>query len=201
LRASCAQLPYDIPPNLINDNTKQNVPTRARLGVRILRRIDMRDVSSHNVARFGKSGTPCRAHAHCGNSPFSSGHIRRCAHYVIGKRLFATKGQHYLFLRYVWEVGFPCEHDTIKMRDQLGSRLVKRVERGRRGLTRGGPRRSANQRKEGRDGGDNEIEPAEREVSLRGSRLSYVAACLPVETANLVPRARSTPGRSTLIRI
>jgi hypothetical protein len=40
----------------------------------------------------------------------------------------------------------------------LENLLVERIERRRRGLTRGRPRRSAYQRKEGRDGGNSEIE-------------------------------------------
>jgi hypothetical protein len=43
----------------------------------------------------------------------------------------------------------------------LGTRVVKRIERGRRGLSTGDLRRSADQRKEGHDGGNSEIESAE----------------------------------------
>jgi hypothetical protein len=64
--------------------------------------------------------------------------------------------------------------------NQLGTRLVKRIRRGRRGLKSGGPRRSADKRKGGRDGGNSEIERAERRrFGIRGSRLSYVAAGSP----------------------
>jgi hypothetical protein len=44
----------------------------------------------------------------------------------------------------------------------LGTRLVERIVRGKHGLTRGGPRRSADQRKEVCDGGNSAIERAER---------------------------------------
>jgi hypothetical protein len=66
------------------------------------------------------------------------------------------------------------------MWNQLATRLVERIERGRRGLTSGGPRRSADQMKEGRDGGNSEIERAERRrFRIRGSRLICIAAGSP----------------------
>jgi hypothetical protein len=66
------------------------------------------------------------------------------------------------------------------MWDHSGTRLGKRKESGRRGLSRGDPRRSEDQRNEGRDGGNNEIERAESgKFRTRGSRLSYIATWSP----------------------